>query len=362
MNLGKKIGFFSAFILPFLLLLGSYPQGYGYYLPLIFSFVFLPIIDFLVGEDKTNVPDDKIAFISKEKYYKIVLFIWVFVQTGILTWCFYHITYKHLETYEWIGFILGASYVTGGIGITVAHELGHKNLKLQRFYSKVLLMQVCYMHFIIEHNQGHHVHVATPVDPATARKGENFYAFWVKSVFIGYFHAWQIEIKRLEKIGINKVSIQNRMIWYTLAPILFAGIFTLFFSIVSGRIVFEIPIFFFAQSLFGFTLLEHVNYIEHYGITRKEIEPGKFERVTPQHSWNANHLLSNFFLFQLQRHSDHHINATKPYQVLKQYDESPQLPAGYPTMVILSLLPPFWFRVMDKRLENHLQLAGKSVA
>ena len=356
MGLGKKIGFFSAFILPFLLLLGSYLGGYGYYLPLIFSFVFLPIIDFMAGEDSTNVPEDKIAFISKEKYYEIILYLWVFIQTGILIWCFYHIANKHLEAFEWIGFILGASYITGGIGITVAHELGHKHSKLQRFISKLLLMQVFYMHFIIEHNQGHHVHVATPKDPATAKKGENFYAFWIRSVFNGYFHAWKIENKRLAKSGISRLSVQNKMIWYNLAPILFAVLSTLIFSLFSGRVVFEIPLFFFSQSLLAFTLLEHVNYIEHYGIIRKETEPGKFERVTPQHSWNANHRISNFFLFQLQRHSDHHINATRPYQVLKQYNESPQLPAGYPTMVILSLFPPLWFRIMNKRLEEHTQL------
>jgi len=358
MNLGKKIGFFSAFILPFLLIFGSYIGGIGYSFAFLFGFALIPLMDLMVGEDPTNIPDEKISIISKERYYRLVLYIWVFVQTGLLAWCFYFVTFVHMETIEWVAFLLGTATVTGGIGITVAHELGHKSSKLQRFYSKVLLMEVCYMHFIIEHNRGHHVHVATPEDPATARKGESFYSFWGRSVFQGYFHAWTIENDRIRKESANPFS--NKMILYTLLPVIFIGIITLSFSYLVGRFVFEIPLFFFIQSILAFTLLEHVNYIEHYGIVRKEIEPGKYERVNETHSWNANHLLSNFFLFQLQRHSDHHMNATRPYQVLKQYNESPQLPAGYPAMVLLSLVPPLWFRVMNKRLDQYLAINPRS--
>ena len=147
-------------------------------------------------------------------------------------------------------------------------------------------------------------------------------------------------------------SLQNSMIWYAIVPIIFCASTTLLFSYGSGYIVWEIPIFFFAQSILAFTLLELVNYVEHYGIVRKEIEPGRFERVNPSHSWNASHRISNFFLFQLQRHSDHHVTAIKPYQLLKHYDESPQLPFGYPTMIIIALVPPLWFSMMNSRLEK----------
>ena len=213
-------------------------------------------------------------------------------------------------------------------------------------------MTVCYMHFYLEHNRGHHVHVATPIDPATSRKNEHFYKFWFRSVFKGYASAWNIEIEGLKRKNKSILSLQNQMIWFHLLPILFCTLLTIAFSYLTGGIAWQVPVFFFTQSILAFTLLEQVNYIEHYGIVRNQDENGKYERVTQLHSWNANQLVSNFFLFQLQRHSDHHLNAIRRYQVLKHYDESPQLPHGYPTMIILALFPPIWFRMMNPRLEN----------
>jgi alkane 1-monooxygenase len=206
------------------------------------------------------------------------------------------------------------------------------------------------MHFYIEHNRGHHVNVATPEDPATARKNEGFYSFWIRSVCMGYSHAWKLEAGRLKRKGTSWFSLKNEMLWYILLPIIFCSLITLTFSLVKGKFSWEIPAFFFAQSVVAFTLLELVNYVEHYGIVRKQIAPGTYERVNPLHSWNASHLISNFFLFQLQRHSDHHANAIKRYQVLNHYDESPQLPFGYPTMILAALLPPLWFATMNPRL------------
>jgi alkane 1-monooxygenase len=251
----------------------------------------------------------------------------------------------------WIGFVLSVGLVTGGIGITVAHELGHKKAPLEKFYSKVVLMTVSYMHFYIEHNRGHHVQVATLDDPATARKNESFYAFWVRSVFRGYAHAWQLEKESLSRKGLPPFSFKNEMIWFALLPLLFCALLTLMLSLINERMVWEVPLFFFTQSFLAFTLLELVNYIEHYGILRKEISPAMYERVNPMHSWNASHLISNFFLFQLQRHSDHHANAVKRYQVLNHYDASPQLPFGYPTMIMIALLPPAWFALINPRLD-----------
>jgi alkane 1-monooxygenase len=150
------------------------------------------------------------------------------------------------------------------------------------------------------------------------------------------------------------------MIWFGILPIIFCGSLTAIFSYSSGRLLWEIPVFFFAQSFLAFTLLELVNYVEHYGIMRKEISPGKYERVNPIHSWNASQLLSNFFLFQLQRHSDHHANAIKRYQVLNHYDVSPQLPFGYPTMILIATVPPLWFGMMNKRLEEWSSKTGET--
>ena len=327
--------------------------GYWNFLTVVFSFAIIPIIDHLVGTDNTNIEGDHEKFISEEKYYRFVTYTWTVVQFGIIGWACSIVGQGNLDTpLAWIGFILSFSLVTGGIGITVAHELGHKKSSTERLQSKMLLMTVCYMHFYIEHNRGHHVLVATPDDPATARKNENFYFFWIRSVLQGYAHAWKLEINRLSNMKLPAIHWTNQMIWFAVLPLLFCTLLTFVFSIPYGKIVWEIPIFFFTQSILAFTLLELVNYVEHYGIIRREISSGNYERVNPLHSWNTSHLVSNFFLFQLQRHSDHHANAIKRYQVLKHYDESPQLPFGYPTMILMALFPPLWFKEMNARLEE----------
>lgn len=351
----KKIGFFSAFIIPSLVVAGFYGGGWWNYVALLFAFIILPLIDQLVGLDTSNVPDDQVKIVSEELYYRFVTYVWTYVQLAFVIWGAFAVTQRGLSGSEWVGFIMGTALVTGGIGITVAHELGHKKSTLERFYSKVLLMTVCYMHFYIEHNRGHHITVATPEDPATARRDESAYTFWVRSVFKGYAHAWKLERERLEKKGKSSLSISNEMIAFALLPLLFCAVLTLVLSWMQERITWEVPLFFFTQSVLAFSLLELVNYVEHYGITRKEISPGKYEKVNPRHSWNASQMLSNFFLFQLQRHSDHHLTAHKRYQVLNHYDESPQLPFGYPTMIIIALLPPLWFRMMNERLEAWYQ-------
>ncbi len=349
----KKIGFFTAFILPALVIAGFYLGGAWNFIALFFSFVFLPIVDQWMGIDIHNETEDEAKMKGEEFYYRFVTYIWTFVQMSFVIWGAYAICSGHITTgIEWSGFILSFALVTGGIGITVAHELGHKKSGLEKFYCKMLLMTVSYMHFYIEHNRGHHVQVATPADPATARKNENFYSFWFRSVFMGYAHAWELERESLKRKGYSVFSIKNEMIWFAILPLVFCGALTFLFSTLLHRFTWEIPIFFLSQSLFAFTLLELVNYVEHYGIVRKEIALGKYERVNPLHSWNASHLISNFFLFQLQRHSDHHANAIKRYQVLNHYDDSPQLPFGYPTMILIALVPPLWFLLMDNRLEE----------
>jgi alkane 1-monooxygenase len=353
MEIFKKIGFFSAFILPTLVITGYYLGDHWNYLSIGFVFILIPVIDYFIGVDTRNVPGREAKIIGEEFYYRFITYLWAFVQIAFILWGSYVISMGTINSFiEWTGFTISVALVTGGIGITVAHELGHKRSGLERGLSKLILLTVCYMHFYIEHNRGHHVSVATPDDPATARKNESFYAFWIRSVLKGYVHAWQLERERLTRIGKSSYGVHNTMVWFTLLPFLFCGVITYVFSVNAGRIVWDIPIFFFAQSIIAFSLLELVNYIEHYGIVRKQLSDGKYERVNPLHSWNASYLISNFFLFQLQRHSDHHANAIKRYQVLNHYDESPQLPFGYPTMILIALIPPVWFALMDPRLHE----------
>jgi alkane 1-monooxygenase len=351
----KKIGFFSALILPALLVLGQVLGGKNLWLIHGFVFILVPLMDLVISRDTTNVAKDSITKVSKEYFYKLVTFIWVYVQLGILIWGFYVVSLADFVWWEWLAFTSGMALVTGGIGITVAHELGHKTDKIQQVYSQILLMTVSYMHFIIEHNRGHHVRVATPDDPATSRFGESFYAFWIRSVRDGFISAWDLEKERLTKKGLPVWSLRNQMIWFQIFPIAFAGLAFLVFSLIQNRLVWEVPVFFFGQSLLAFSLLEAVNYLEHYGMERKKLASGFYEKVTPLHSWNASESVSNFLLFQLQRHSDHHAYAFKPYQVLNHYDESPQLPAGYSAMILVAFIPPLWFSMMNPRLEKWKQ-------
>lgn len=203
-SLLKKTGFYTAFILPALVITGFYMGGYWNYLAIFFTFVFLPLVDQATGIDKSNVPEAEAKVVGEEFYYRLITYLWTYVQLAFVFWGVYAATTGQLHSaIDWLGFCISFALVTGGIGITVAHELGHKRTALERFYSKLLLMTVCYMHFYIEHNRGHHVHVATPEDPATARKNENFYTFWFRSVFHGYAHAWKLEREQLKRKNIS---------------------------------------------------------------------------------------------------------------------------------------------------------------
>ncbi len=348
----KKIGFYSAFILPVLLVSGFYLGGVNLLMIHLFVFILVPFLDYIIRTDTANVSENEISAVSKERFYRLVTYVWVYVQLAVILWGFYVVAHYRLNLWEWVAFVTGTALVTGGVGITVAHELGHKTDPLEKLYAKILLMTVCYMHFIIEHNRGHHVRVATPEDPATSRYGENFYAFWWRSVKDGYGSALELEADRLNKKGEPFWSLSNQMIQFLILPLIFVNLFTALYSVIADRMVWEIPVFFFAQSFLAFSLLEVVNYLEHYGMERKLLPNGRYERVTPMHSWNASHTVSNFLLFQLQRHSDHHAFAHKRYQVLNHSEESPQLPSGYSAMLILAMFPPLWFRVMNKRLEE----------
>lgn len=348
----KKIGFLSALILPLLFILGLELGGVWLGAIHLFVFLLIPLMDFWVSKDTRNVPKESVSKEAKAIFYQLITHLWVVVQLGVLFWTCYRLSQESYSLTSWLLLVSGAALVTGGIGITVAHELGHKSRPLDQWFAKVLLMTVGYMHFIIEHNRGHHVHVATPKDPATSREGENFYAFWWRSVSQGYLNAWQLEKERLGKKGSLNWSWSNQMIQFHLITVCFWVISTLVFSLAQSRWVWEVPVFLISQGILAFTLLELVNYLEHYGMSRRLLPNGRYERVTPMHSWNASQRISNFLLFQLQRHSDHHAFASKPYQILDHHEDSPQLPAGYSAMIIIALFPPLWFKLMNPRLED----------
>jgi alkane 1-monooxygenase len=233
----------------------------------------------------------------------------------------------------------------GTFGVNVGHELGHRIKPFEQTLAKISLLSSLYMHFIIEHNKGHHKYVATPEDPSSARLGEPLYLFFFRTIVLSYFSAWKITLNELEKKHKSFFSLSNEMLLFQCTQILFVLLIMFLFGWV-------ITVYFLAAALIGILLLETVNYIEHYGLQRKEIADGRYERATPQHSWNSNHVIGRLMLFELSRHSDHHYLASKKYQVLCHHDDAPQMPTGYPGMMMLSLVPPLWFRVMNPRVKK----------
>jgi alkane 1-monooxygenase len=238
----------------------------------------------------------------------------------------------------------------GGIGINTAHELGHKKEANERWLSKVALAQVFYGHFYIEHNRGHHVRVATPEDPASARLGESFYEFWPRTVVGSLRSAWRLEKRRLARRRQSPWRLDNDVLNAWLMSIaLWAAVLLAFGAGVAPYLV--------IQAVVGFSLLEVVNYMEHYGMLRQKVGVGerqRYERVLPSHSWNSNNIATNVLLYHLQRHSDHHANPTRRYQTLRDFEESPVLPTGYAGMIVLAIVPAVWRRVMDQRVVDHV--------
>ncbi|MEZ4900305.1 MAG: alkane 1-monooxygenase [Spirosomataceae bacterium] len=352
MNPLKKLGFLSIYLLVILSnAIFIFTNGQFTWTGGLFAYLFVPLVDAVVGRDTSNVTKDNFERLMNDRFFDVVVYSLVYVQVLQLFAASYALMTYKMNAFQIQGFIVSIGIFSGTM-INVAHELGHRSSKLAQFHAKLTLMTVSYMHFFIEHNRGHHTWVATPHDPATARKGQTVYAFWWQSIIGSFQSAWQIEKRLLGKTNIPVWSFKNNMIWACVLPLAFCGLLVAFVSSLIGRFAWEVIPFFFAQSLVAILLLETINYIEHYGIVRLEISPGKYERVNPLHSWNANHLFSNLVLFQLQRHSDHHAYAARPYQVLRHFNESPQLPFGYPLMILMATIPALWFRVMDKRLEN----------
>lgn len=353
MSFTKRLGFFAAFLIPLVTLLDAYGIRGNYWLTVLFVFVLIPLLDELIGRDAENVSEASVLRLSEERYFRFVLICWTVFQFGFLIWAAYWVSAQTDWTpLGFMGFSLSVALSTGGIGITAAHELGHKRTRLEQLAAQGLLMTVGYMHFFIEHNLGHHVWVATPKDPATARRNQHVYAFWWQSVTGGWKSAWKLEKTRLNRKKLPVWGYQNRMLHYLALPLLFVALLWTLSGLLSGTWSVLVPVFWLIQSVLAFTLLEIVNYLEHYGIQRREIAPGRYERVNPLHSWNANHLLSNLLLFQLQRHSDHHAHSGRRYQVLRHMEQSPQLPFGYPLMILIALVPPLWFAYMNKRLNR----------
>jgi alkane 1-monooxygenase len=307
-------------------------------------FVAFPILDVAIGLDPTNPPDSVLKWLEQDRYYRWCTYLFIPVQYAGLVFACWLWSSGDLSILENLGLALTMG-VVGGIAINTAHELGHKRDGTERWLSRVALAQTGYGHFFIEHNRGHHVRVATPEDPASSRLGESFWAFLPRTVKGSLTSAWGIEAARLDRMGKSHWTLRNDILSaWVMTVVLFGALVAVFGLVVLPYLL--------IQAL-GFTLLEVVNYLEHYGLLRQKREDGRYERCLPEHSWNSNNVASNVLLYHLQRHSDHHANPTRRYQALRHVEEAPQLPTGYAGMIVLAWIPPLWRRVMDPRLLEH---------
>jgi alkane 1-monooxygenase len=282
---------------------------------------------------------------KKNNFFDWVMYLVIPLQWVVLVYFFFVIEETTFGTVTYFGRIFSMGLMCGVLGINVGHELGHRNKRFEQFLGEVLLLSSFNTHFLPYHNAGHHYQVATPNDAATAKKNQSLFVFWFSSHFGSYFKAWKVENKRMLNKGRGILSFHNRMISYSIANIILVSSIFYFFGAT-------VLLSFLLASTFGIVLLETVNYIEHYGLQRKKNELGVFERVSHIHSWNSDHILGRFLLFNLSRHSDHHYRGSKKYQTLMSISESPQMPTGYPGMMLLALAQPLWFWLMNRKLKE----------
>jgi alkane 1-monooxygenase len=308
-------------------------------------FAIFPLLDLAIGMDAANPPDSVMKWLEQDRYYRWCTYLYIPIQyAGLVLACWLWSSGK-LSTIDDIGLALTMGMVSG-IAINTAHELGHKRASSERWLSKVALAQSAYGHFFIEHNRGHHVRVATPEDPASARLGESFWAFLPRTVSGSLRSALEIEREHLTRDGRRFWSPRNDILGAWAMTVVLFGVLCIVFGLVV------LP-YLLIQAVVGFSLLEFVNYLEHYGLLRGRREDGRWERTAPEHSWNSNSVASNVLLYHLQRHSDHHANPMRRYQALRHFDEAPQLPTGYAGMIVTAAFPPLWRRVMDHRVLAH---------
>jgi len=364
----KKYGYFI-YLMPLIMPALSYYWGHlsGYhdffaFLTLLVVYGLVPLVDLLLGKDPVNPSEEDVPSLSEEKFYRYLtlsclpLYIICLFGSGYLL-----LNWPQLSLLGQVGYVMSMGVVGGIIAINVGHELIHKSTQLEKVTGGLLYSLVSYAGFIVEHVYGHHVHVSTPEDASSSRYKQSLYNFLPKAYVGNFTNAWKIQKKRLNKKGVGLLSAKNELIWYNLASVIFACAMGLFFTLLGSEFLLGVG-FFLAQSFIAITLLEIINYIEHYGLHREKLSNGQYQRVNIEHSWNSNYLLTNMFLFQLQRHSDHHAFAARRYQVLRHHEQSPQLPFGYATMFVIAMIPPLWMAIMNPRVEAYYEKEPQQVA
>jgi alkane 1-monooxygenase len=321
------------------------------WIPVAFFYVVAPLLDWLMGEDRSNPPESAVPALDADLYYRRVTYLLVPVLWVAFIFSAWFVVHFNLP---WYG-VLAMVMITGSVGgfcINLGHELGHKNTRLERWLAKIVLAPTAYGHFFIEHNRGHHRDVATPADPASSRMGESIYRFVLREMPGAFKRAWTLESDRLRQAGQPVWSLQNEILQPALITLALWSALTLWLGV-------QILLFLVVASFWANFQLTSANYIEHYGLLRQQRSPGKYEVCQPYHSWNSNHIFSNWALFHLQRHSDHHAHPLRRYQSLRHFDNLPTLPSGYFGMFTIAYFPPLWRYVMDERL---LRVVGRDAS
>jgi alkane 1-monooxygenase len=337
------------YLSPFIIYVGAWHSfsvtGWQVWMPLAWAWCFIPLIELLVKPSPVNMTAAEEELAKNDRTYDFLLYGIVILQYIMLVRFLYSMRDPSLTLMDIAGRIWVMGLLCGVFGINVGHELGHRVNRFEQTLAKALLLTSLYMHFFTEHNKGHHKRVATPEDPSSARYGEMIYLFYFRTIIFSYLSAWHIANEEVRKKGKAVLSLHNEMIRFHLIQ---AGLIGLIFWQFGGWVT----LYFLAAAGIGILLLETVNYIEHYGLQRKATGEGTYERAMPEHSWNSDHIIGRLMLFELSRHSDHHYMASRKYQVLRHHDHSPQMPTGYPGMMLLSLVPPLWFSVMNARIKK----------
>jgi len=341
----NRYGFLMPLSLPALAVLGYSLGGAWNFLTPVYSFALLPAVDLLSGHNPFRPGPSEIAYLERSVWYRVLLYLGAAAHFALLLFGAWAVTHAALPAYALWGFVLSVGTVSGSFGIVIAHELGHRMKSLDKLVSRAILTSVCYLHYFVEHNRGHHSRVATEADPASARYGESVYAFLPRCISGSFTHAWLLEKKRLVKSGCGPWHWSNPMLWSVVLPPAIAAALAYGFGPAAA-------VYFFVQAAVAVLLLETVDYIEHYGLSRRRLADGGYEKVSVAHSWNASQRLSSFYLFNLTRHPHHHIQSQRQYQALANEPNSPQMPAGYAGMILLALLPPLWRSVVHPCLER----------
>jgi alkane 1-monooxygenase len=338
----KDLKYLMAYTVPLSVFLSFYFNGLFSYASLFYVFVFIPVVETLLPFKQDSLSENEVTNRLKNKLFDWLLYLNVPLVYGLLFYGLYTFSVEQFNAYEYVGLIFSLGILLATNAVNVAHELGHRKSSFERFLTRLLLLPCLYMHFTLEHNRGHHKYVATPKDPATAKKGQILYHFWLTSVYGQYLNAWRLQLQELNKKNAGFFSTTNNLLAFAFFQVLYLIIVYLIlglFPAVCAAIV----------GVISFLFLETINYIEHYGLVRKKID-GKYEKVQNIHSWNSDHLMGRIVLYELTRHSDHHYKASKKYQILESQLSSPRLPYGYPTSMLLALFPPLWFSVMHPKL------------